>query len=92
MQAGLTQPYSCEAVLLALSDVYTQVRCLDAAVAKAAQAAAEAAGQPADTEWAPPDEFKRSTTKYWVAPENVMRVQVGSGGKRTGRACLPPQA
>ncbi len=78
-------------MLLALSDVYTQVRCLDAAVAKAAQAAAEAAGQPAETEWAPPDEFKRSTTKYWVAPENVMRVQVGGWWREAwggGTVCL----
>ena len=45
-------PYSCEAVLLALSDVYAQLRALDEAVKAAA---ASTSGM----SWLPPDEFKR---------------------------------
>lgn len=58
----LTRP--CTQVVTALSDAYASVR------ARRAGAALKAGA------WVPPSNFERSTTKYWVAPEDVLAVKV----------------
>jgi SPX domain protein involved in polyphosphate accumulation len=52
-------------VVTALSDAYAAVR------------ARRAGGAPdSGTAWVPPAAFERATTKYWVAPEDVLAVKV----------------
>ncbi|KXZ43931.1 hypothetical protein GPECTOR_77g28 [Gonium pectorale] len=52
-------------ILVAMSDMYEAVRHVVGAQA------GDCGSQP----WVPPDQFKRSTTKYWVDPRDVLRVK-----------------
>lgn len=36
--------------------------------------------------WKPPDSFVRATTKYWIRPENIVRVDADPS---SGRGSLP---
>ncbi|KAG2494139.1 hypothetical protein HYH03_007777 [Edaphochlamys debaryana] len=59
-------PASPASVLLGLSDLCEAVR----------QAEAAGGGEGAQEEtWVPPSEFRRSTTKYWLDPNHVMRIK-----------------
>ena len=52
-------------VVVSLSDAYSAVR------------ARRAGGAPdGGAAWVPPSDFERATTKYWVAPEDVLAVKV----------------
>jgi hypothetical protein len=54
-------------VVTALSDAYAAVR------------SRRAGGAPdSGATWVPPAHFERATTKYWVAPEDVLAVKVSS--------------
>jgi len=61
-----------EHLLITLSDVYARIREIRA------RPEAAAAGVPAEAPaaWKPPAEFERSTTKYWVRPEDQMALSV----------------
>ncbi|KAG2491701.1 hypothetical protein HYH03_010068 [Edaphochlamys debaryana] len=55
-----------DGLLVILSDLY-----------EAISTAHTQAGEAEEAEpWVPPDQFKRSTTKFWVAPRDVLRVKL----------------
>jgi hypothetical protein len=65
LSAGSLLQVRFDQVVTALSDAYAAVR-----------ARREGSAPDSGAAWVPPASFERATTKYWVAPEDVLAVKV----------------
>ncbi|PNH10183.1 Vacuolar transporter chaperone 4 [Tetrabaena socialis] len=85
VQVYLLHGLTYDMVLVALSDVYEAVRRVHADLLRHEQPDQQQEGGGTDSgagsgsasaqAWAPPDQFKRSTTKYWLDPRDVLRAK-----------------